>query len=383
MDFGVSGAASEILANTDERVMDADLRDTSRLKLELLVQQNAGQQTKANNKRQTSNRVAAAARLWRSKSLTCQPASPSAGLLARGSEQLVSRLEVGEEELGGQRFVGCELGLGAASERCEPRRWSLALAGQLDCVGSGGFGRKGGPSIRLVVRQLGRAGEWASAEERQQRPAARLLGALASLGRQSERRWFELELVEARNLLCGLKGCERELAGALVAASWQSRPQANQRRPSLGGVFARVFKRQASSEAAGWRPNSSATTAAAAAAVAPPTSGQDNPSNATPNSGAHFLQLPLVKLNSSAQRALKFGQLAPAGAYTLLVSEDDFPIRISLYQVERRGGARYTLGHCFLSPDHWTRPGGARLAAGQEALQLEYQLHQTILDAIK
>ena len=115
---------------------------------------------------------------------------------------------------------------------------------------------------------------------------------------------------------------------------------------------------------------------------------------------------------------INFSELSPDGSYTFSARKDEFPLRLSIYMAQgKRGhGARYTLGHCVLAAEdlgHICADGQQvasarttmnKLAAIQAPVssfqssdeqeearqddlvdkwQLEYRLHQTILEAIK
>lgn len=145
------------------------------------------------------------------------------------------------------------------------------------------------------------------------------------------------------------------------------------RRSSLDGIFIRVFKNQAGESA-------DSTTHPASRSTL-------NRSGSTGGSGGHTqqaedtisvnsyaslastgqqncdcLQLPIIKLTASGNQEanatddsiIKLSELAPTpNAYKFTCWLHEFPLRISLYQVSKRGGARYTIGHCFIAAEDW------------------------------
>lgn len=428
--FGLSGAQSDADANghtavnSNESVMDADLRQTNRLNVELLVLQNAAQSFMCPKTQ--------SARWARSRSLGNAGGIPQSGVLAAASGFRAAESAGAELQL--QRQLS--LSGGAAKSRTNSEHDS-GVAGLLDSrkssLGASGavFGQQ--PSLRLRVRPLRRAAAGAADE-----PRRSILGSLAAIGRSASREGvaepepepaFEIQLLEARNVARrgaggtslaptaeqaapGAHSRRDSLLGALVAAT-----SGAQRRHSVEGVFVRVFKRDAPAA----RPPPEAAAAGANCDSLSIHSAHSVASNVSGASGAHFLQLPLVRAAGAADSALSFGQTggdeAAAGAYAFQCRASEFPLRISLYEQSKRGGARFTLGHCFVAHSDWLGGGATPTAAsdpqqqqpearqakfalleakqadessaGAEKCrelrveaQLEYRLYETILEAI-
>lgn len=253
------------------------------------------------------------------------------------------------------------------------------------------------PSLRVSVRRLEADKQTSTSSDGQSVAAAAkdrrsLFSSLAStIGRsrssdspsEAPPALYEIRLVEARNLSRGRQQQQQvaseapqpsprrrdSLLGALVAAATgasgpdggpnagsagNSSPSAL-RRNSVEGIYARVFKQQIQQ-----------TTTDECASLGSQAGLANQAAAQQTNSADQYVQLPLIKLapNNQSSELVNFDQAAPfEGAYRFVCRQDEFPVRLSLYQVAggKRGGARYTLGHCVLSEDDW-----AELLAGEQ-----------------
>lgn len=390
------------LASSSSDVMDADLRQTNKLNLELMMLQNVAQNMMSNLGGQQNSQLCE--RVSRSKSLTGSSTGFSqSGVLAAASEhwqQVVegrkSRTSSGDHDSG----------IGALSDS---RKSSLSQSGSV-------FGQHPTLSVQIspVISQEVSAGQ--SGGGKQAATGSRsILNTLASIGRSSSQsqseQVFELQLLEARNLWprrdnsnqlegeasedlasAGRSRSRREsLLGALMAAG-------SSRRNSVEGIYVRVFKHL----------DLQSELAADSISV--------HSSQSVKSTGADYVQLPLVKLTSNELSANQQVRFEPS-SYRLTCRESEFPVRLSLYQVSRRTGARLTLGHCFVSLDdcqlaasrshqlartcsesssceladaadsnqaqRWAKFEPSASQDSNGTLQLHYKLYQTILEAIK
>lgn len=414
--------------HSGDTVMDADLRHSNRLNLELLVLQNATQNVLSGA---YGHRASFAGR---SKSLSGGGTSfPQSGILPTASE--FNQLPHGDHLLmqrqlsdnvsalseAGKSRTNSEHDSGIADQLVESSsRKSSLFAAQPSP--SAPFGAA--PSIRLIVKPL--------QQQQQQQPEAdtedaaeageskrSILNTLASIGRSASRssdssetagsqpepepeQLYEVQLVELRNMLAGRRptlsgpasgdssqwqvggaggaaGCgpmrarsrRESLLGALVAATMPT----SARRPSVEGVFARVFKHhevgaqpQEPDKSPGSQRDASKRIKGDAAALFDSVSlnsgssgsSANNPGGATP-ANADYIQMPLVKTPTQAVEcglplssagisgAFSFIDSPVASAYRFVCRKSEFPLRVSLYQVSKRGGARYTIGHCFVN----------------------------------
>lgn len=165
------------------------------------------------------------------------------------------------------------------------------------------------------------------------------------------------------------KSRRESLLGALVAAttsggSGANSPQSSQRRSSIDGIYVRIFKHQCEQSTTNQQqikrsdsseqPNQHDSLSIHSSMSIMSAGGPANNSN-------DFIQTPLVKVNNNqsgceAGNTINFLELAQElrDAYKFVCRESEFPLRISLYQVGKRGGARYTIGHCFVSISDWS-----------------------------
>jgi hypothetical protein len=160
------------------------------------------------------------------------------------------------------------------------------------------------------------------------------------------------------------------ILGALGFGTGAQSP-GSQRRSSIDGVFVRVFKaaedESAAAASAGGRDNNKDDHGHDHQQSG--TAGRRQPDDDGLSCGSsagrpEFIQLPLVKLVSADRQqqqqlqpadgstTINFQQLARQ-AYKFTCAANELPVRVSLYMVSKRGGARYTLGHCILSPQDW------------------------------
>lgn len=373
-----SGPTSSGSSGTnDEHVTDADWRHTNKLNLELMMLQNAAHKSATEQLHQQlasqqDNAVAFPARTTRSKSITSATSGtqvrqcnatvlPSLNEHATQADNAASSNAVRRQRTSSDQ----DSGVGSTS-----RKSSLAPS----AAGAGSA-----PCVQLSVRELFQ--EQQHEDEQQQQPHS-LLSKLASIGRSVSRaspdppaaatataaeRVFEIELREARNVLGGQRAAQ--------TARRDSNTPVMQRRNSLEGVFVRVFKNQASSGGGG-----GSTAQPAALARANSTTSGEQPHQVPYDSlslhssmslaaaaapALDYIQLPLVKppaageSEQAAATSVNFAELASCDAYTFVVRESELPVRISLYQVAKRGGARHALGHCFV--------GASELSAGLAA----------------
>lgn len=443
--------------NNGDSVMDADLRHSNRLNLELLVLQNATQNMMSGA---YGHRASFASR---SKSLGAGSSSfPQSGILPTASEfnrfqqhsqvdhNLLQRQVSGDvisaASDGANSRTNSEHDSGIADQLDNSSRKSSLIAGNLNAP----FGLA--PSIRLTIKPLHAQQQQQQGSEHAQsapneietakddNPAGKrsILNAWAgSIKRSASRsapndgsesgndnlqqsmseqqrageQLFEVQLIELCNMLPATRRptsggqltgehqwqagspiaaaggslrarCRRDsLLGALVAATLPTSP----RRPSVEGVFARVFKHHAEASAQSRELDAktqrdSAKRIKSEAALFDNVSVNSNSSscssaitlgsNATTTSNADYIQMPLVRTtmqasndtcnDMQAQAATITASSIPSGrfsfiespvasAYRFVCRKCEFPLRVSLYQVSKRGGARYTIGHCFVS----------------------------------
>lgn len=437
----------------NELVMDADLRQASRLNLELLVLANATQNGGAD-------------KCLRTKSLCANSAGsfPQSGVLPvasgfninKGSNVLNEQWTAAASDQ--RRLSGAREAQSRTSSEndsalggSDSRKSSASVGCNLNQLGAdpqqNPFGYN--PSLRVLIRPLnskvvrrGSVYERAQSDEcaigsetgatcdQTNATAAdsvsnrSILSTLTSIGRQGLRssnatlnqleqaegseglgeQLFEIQLVELRNI-SGKKppvSCATSpipnahaqlsrtssLLGALVAAatnatgsSTSSGAQSPQlggsgRRSSIEGVFARVFKHQSGEQhqlASGSVSSGSAHMRLCRVSSGPQqmqlseqfdsVSVNSNSSSnlASQQSGTDYIQLPLVKVplsagqdQAAASNVLVFSEaIGDPNSYTFTCSRSEFPLRISFYQVSKKGSARYTLGHCFVSLNDW------------------------------
>lgn len=383
--------------------MDHDLRQTNRLNLELMMLQNTAQNVMGykNSLPGGGGRPGEAVRASRSKSLTGSGTGfPQSGVLPAASEFRAAKLSGDGGELvvasdGSPMMLRRATRTGSNDQDSgysasgalndDSRKSSFSLAP---------FGLNV-PSIRLSVRALvsqptRRAAAEQAATASGDAEKRSILHTLASIGRSASRQSehqpdsieqqqqvqeqvFEVQLLEARNMTSKQsspkevprsKSRRESLLGALVAAAGSGQSsqqhQQSQRRSSVDGIFVRVFKHQSS----GGRDQDGVSMRRADSSEHPhgPNSNPDgkpqfdslsihstlsgNSSCLTATGGNEFIQTPLIKLQPSSDGMVSFGEEA---GHNFLCRESEFPLRISLYQVSKRGGARFTLGHCFVS----------------------------------
>lgn len=253
--------------------------------------------------------------------------------------------------------------------------------------------------FRSLARSLGRSsGEQESSQD------SSASSVCSTSGSSDDCCWYELTLIEARNVSSsgGGRGStaarsshqqrRESVLGSLVGGArptGQTTTSGTNRRNSADSFHVRIFKHssqqsedQSSSEdpkqtQAGQKHQLSSSGTLEKGPRKKRTF--DSVSLHSVNSvcsqvSSDFVQLPtLIREHRNSSDSINFGQhanlvLGQPKCFSLTCRRSEFPLRVSLYQVSRRGGSRYTIGHCVISAGHF-EPTLKAIEVGQQQQQ--------------